>query len=338
MNNQVLEILKESSEEAKLNDLKRKTKALKEKKAMDNFVARSSKNGYELVNVIFRQLIKEYAEDPISVLNTMEFKYRKNYKVDYPLLNKEDVKSTRDRGLARQYNFGKADNARDRIEFVISEKSKKPMPFKLEKNSIFYIYYTKILGSLSNYSLYDLSYRAADNELDNSVLDNKTINMLANTYKSLNVKADLLKEYLESIKSNAQFVYLEIYKSLIQKYKEHPYHEVLYATINVGYDNPDEYMKFYNNAIDRYNEEERSKNEKDYDRIIQLGYTDQYYNCKYVPVLLKELKRLLDEDSKLGFISIMKDKNVLKVKYDRSKLEKALIDLDKIASEYELTL
>ena len=118
MNKEVYDLLKDASEDAK-KIRKRKDNAIaKEKKLKEAFYNRAIKNGEELSNKLFKSLIEEYTNDPISVLNFWGSKTEKKYFISYPLF-KSDYKLPKEDQRLRYYFRG----PNNPCCFIIDEKT-----------------------------------------------------------------------------------------------------------------------------------------------------------------------------------------------------------------------
>ena len=291
---------------------------------MKNFIARARKNGIEFSTYLLKQLIVEYTNDPVSVINFENFKREKKYDINYKLLADKDVKSIRDKGLAKKYNTLQASNSSNRIGFVnVIGDEEKAMPIQLDYGFC-YVFYDSIIGSLSNRDIRALTIQAYEDRLDQDLFDQDLIELLKSAYNTVKMKAEEMQTYLDSLHRNAEMVYLEIYKKLIRNYKLHPSNYTQKICIKVDSDRANPSADLFNNAsLD--------------DKIIYCCYTDDDYNYRFVPVQISVLKQMLDQDYYMGF-SELNDKGDLSIKFNTEDFEKALVKLNEEIEEDETSL
>lgn len=294
MNNQVLELLKQSSEEVRLTREKKDSQKAREEASMQRFINRSKNNAIDLFRYLLKKAIFEYVNDPISILNFDDLVHDKCYEISIAILSDSDLKSVPGRRLAQKYN-GRiySDSDKNRVSFY-SQDYGNPIPViikdlygcTLEGNSI------KV--KFSNEFIKRLTIQAHENKNQedlngrNDIYDQKTIELLKRAYDDVEAKAKEMNAYLESIRRNASMVYFHSYKRLLKEYRNNHKESELFVSINTKYNHSNCKASLFNSA---------SK----YDRIEDCSYFNENGEEVFVPVQISVLENMFEQDKNIGF-------------------------------------
>ena len=323
MNKEVLELLKESSEDARKIKEKKVLEERKAKLSKERFIQRSKTNANNIFNIFLREAIKKYNDDPISILNFKEQKNYKSYNCERPLLSEDEIKSR------KNYKFAHINNmnySSPKIHFILDERTGKQIPLLVESYDRLYtnrlhFYNGNVYCSFNNSYIRDLSYKAVNHELDESKFDKETINMLVNSYNLLKEKVVFYDEFLKQFSKNNQILYMEIYKKALEQYKLYPNFTDIKVKIELDSNITEQNIIDYNDTMSD-------------DRILSCSYNDKEGNLEYILVQYNALREMLEKDATIGYSKSYYRSDALYVEFNMKKLEQTLLDVDR----YEKTI